>query len=757
MPFSNRLLLPRKAGLMLTIFAALSTLAVIAQTVWSVQQDRQLTLEAERQNGLTTVRLLEEHAGQHLSEVASRLETIAGQVAALPPLTPAQPGTGTGTGDDERSQARIRTLIEDHLNNSRAAGALQFVDLRGRAWASMLDYPAYAYPTEKREFVPRLLQQPERRTLLVGQPFVRMVDGAAVLPLARNLFDGQGRHLGLISADVQLDYFSSLYAGVARNGGAVVQMFTPDGQTVLRVPKTASSEEAGPGAGALPAQAALTLAGMAAGPEEGVIEDSSLLPDGRARLQSYRRVSEFGLLIVYGRELDRLLDIWRARARDRLLFATLFIGLHLLLTRLLLLHMKRLQASEARLRDSETRFVNLFQHAPIPLALMRTDEQRLIEVNRAMLALFELPDGGWAEASPLDARHWQNPEQQQVYAAQLQAQQHVDALEARLLRLDGRVFTAQISTRLVESGALPLAIVSILDISRQRQVEQEMQELNQRLEERVLQRTEHLEQALARLKTMQSELVRSEKMAALGSLVAGIAHELNTPIGNGVTVASSIQAYTQALAEELRSARPRRSRMEQLVGSLNSGADIMLRSLDRAAALITSFKHVAVDQSSDQRRGFDLQRTLEELALMLQPMYKKQHRLELELAPGIQMDSYPGALTQVLTNFVSNAVNHAFGDGVSGSMHLRTRAAPDGQVELLFSDNGRGIAEPDLKRVFEPFFTTRLGQGGSGLGLSIVYNLVTGVLGGRIELTSTPGQGTELRLLLPLVAPQHQG
>lgn len=731
----------RRPGLILSIFVGLTTAAIVAQTVWAIRQDRELTLAAEAANGRTTARLLEEHASQQLAVAAARLDAIAVLVAGLD----SSPGADVDAAESlARTEARIRGLVEDQLSTSRSAGALQYVNLQGQRWASPVDFPAFAAPGELRDFIPELLQHPERKSLLIGKRFERLIDSEVVLPLARNLYDAQGRHLGLISTELTIAYFKSFYASVARNSQATVQMITSTGQVVASAPSLSS---------AAPAAVQAGLDRIQAGPEEGSFEDNSLLGDGRPRLLSYRKLPAQPLVIVFGRDMPLVLGTWQDRAHDRLLFSGVFIALHLLLTYYLLLHMKRLQGSEQRLRDSEAKFVALFQHAPIPLALMDAGQHRLIEVNEAMLRLFDVSRAGWIGASPLDPRHWLDPERRERYARDLQQQGQVDSLEAELRRINGTLFTALISTRLLQSGGQALGIVSVIDVSLQRKIEREMGELNAQLEGRVQQRTQHLEEALNTVKNMQSELVRAEKMAALGSLVAGIAHELNTPIGNGVTVASSIQAYADSLSAELGVERPRRSRMELLIGSIQSGADILVRSLDRAASLITSFKHVAVDQSSDQRRPFDLRHVLQELALMLEPMYLKQHRLELDLAPDLEMDSYPGALTQVLTNLVSNAVSHAFAPGSSGLMRLSSRALDGDRLEICFSDDGAGITAEHLNHVFEPFFTTKLGQGGSGLGLSIVYNLVTGVLGGNIAIDSAPGQGTRLRLLLPRQAP----
>jgi signal transduction histidine kinase len=256
------------------------------------------------------------------------------------------------------------------------------------------------------------------------------------------------------------------------------------------------------------------------------------------------------------------------------------------------------------------------------------------------------------------------------------------------------------------------------------------------------------------LRRAQEKLIRSEKMAALGSLVAGIAHELNTPLGNSVTVASTLQDQTTEFSQTLTNGQLKRSALNQYIEVATHGTELLMRNLSIARDLIASFKQVAVDQSSSQRRVFDLATILNEIIATLSPMYKKgPYILKTNFAEKIEMDSYPGPLGQILTNFVTNALIHAFDGRDDGEMSVNSRLLNEKQVEIVFADNGVGITEADQKRVFDPFFTTRLGQGGSGLGMHIVYNLVTDVLGGEIRLQSRPGAGTSFTLLLPLVAP----
>ena len=180
-----------------------------------------------------------------------------------------------------------------------------------------------------------------------------------------------------------------------------------------------------------------------------------------------------------------------------------------------------------------------------------------------------------------------------------------------------------------------------------------------------------------------------------------------------------------------------------------------MRALARASELIGSFKRVAVDQSSDQRRQFDLHTMLHEVCLTLEPMYKNTpFELAMDVPQGITLDSYPGALGQLITNFVSNALQHGFEGRTTGQMKLWAQASGTDQVALHFTDDGHGMSEDTRNRVFDPFFTTKLGQGGSGLGMNIVYNIVRDIMGGRIDIASGIGAGTHITVVLPRVAPQ---
>jgi signal transduction histidine kinase len=281
-------------------------------------------------------------------------------------------------------------------------------------------------------------------------------------------------------------------------------------------------------------------------------------------------------------------------------------------------------------------------------------------------------------------------------------------------------------------------------------IEQQTRELELRVDERSIE----LREAMEVLEATQQELVQAEKLAGLGSLVAGVAHELNTPIGNAMVVATSLKDTNQYFVDSIKEGL-RRSVLDSYIEQSCDSADSIERNLRRAAELISSFKQVAVDQSSYQRRPFNLDEVLHEIKVTMSPnLSKNQITLNEECEANIQMDSYPGPLTQVLMNLLSNAIVHAFSEQAEKSVAIQGRLI-DGQAVLTITDNGKGIELENQQKIFDPFFTTRLGQGGSGLGLNIVYNLVTGLLGGTINVTSELDVGTCFTLTLPLQAPQQ--
>ncbi len=287
-----------------------------------------------------------------------------------------------------------------------------------------------------------------------------------------------------------------------------------------------------------------------------------------------------------------------------------------------------------------------------------------------------------------------------------------------------------------------------------------LETLNRELDQRVRERTadlmvanRNLTQTIKQLKLTQGELVEAEKMAALGGLVAGVAHEINTPLGVAVTAASHVDGELARIDKRLGASELTRSDIESFLATARDGMRFILRNLDRAARLIGSFKQVAVDQSSDELRAINLRDYLDEILTSLHPALKRtRHQVIVECADDLALVTYPGAIYQIIVNLVMNSLTHAWGEGVAGQ--IRIAAKRDGaDIVVTYVDNGRGMSEETRRRAFEPFFTTRRGQGGSGLGLHIVWNLATARLRGAINCDSAPGLGVRFELRFPAEQP----
>jgi signal transduction histidine kinase len=299
------------------------------------------------------------------------------------------------------------------------------------------------------------------------------------------------------------------------------------------------------------------------------------------------------------------------------------------------------------------------------------------------------------------------------------------------LSMDERVVAAQFSILLVTLGASVLAAL-FAEIRDKRRL---------------------AEAALSASET-QRYLIETERLAALGGLVAGVAHEISSPIGTSLTVASTLARRGTDFIAQTASGQLRRAQLVEFADGCRGAAEQLVANLQRAGELIQSFKQVAVDRSSDDRRVFDLKLATEQvIASVRSRLLKSQSSLAIEMPSDIIMDSFPGPYGQVLTNLIFNAVTHGFTDGPGGHMLIKARRLDMEQVEVTFSDDGSGIAEEVQRHVFDPFFTTRRAQGSTGLGLYIVYNLVTQQLGGRITLVSAPGKGTTICMTIPLLAP----
>ncbi len=262
-------------------------------------------------------------------------------------------------------------------------------------------------------------------------------------------------------------------------------------------------------------------------------------------------------------------------------------------------------------------------------------------------------------------------------------------------------------------------------------------------------RTEELGRTLHRLKAAQAQLIESEKMAALGALVAGVAHEINTPVGVCITAASTLERECGLLAAACRSGRLKRAVLEGHLETLGQGNRLLTSNLRRAADLIESFKQTAADQTSLQKRRFSVKKCIDDTVLSLGPRLKPPgHAVEIEGEDDLVLCSFPGALSQIAANLVMNSIVHAYPDNGPGTLRFRISPTPEG-ARVTYSDDGRGIPPDCVGKIFDPFFTTAGNGRGSGLGLHIVYNLTVRKLRGTIRCEGRPGRGAAFILTLP--------
>ncbi len=316
---------------------------------------------------------------------------------------------------------------------------------------------------------------------------------------------------------------------------------------------------------------------------------------------------------------------------------------------------------------------------------------------------------------------------------------------------------ARISTIALAAGMIIVGLgVATFVIRNTTRIEDNLNTLNKDLEQRVAYRTAALETTNATLqntiddlKNAQAQLVQSEKMASLGNLVAGMAHEINTPLGISVTSASSMQLETVTLKRALDAGSMKRSDMTNYLAYIDQNCQLLLKNIARAAALIGSFKLIAVDQASQDWREVNLSLYLHEIIVSLHPRIKKtQVTVHNQCDPNTVMFIDPGILYQIISNLILNSLVHAFDPGVPGNIWIRSTSTAK-QVLIEYLDDGKGVASEHINRVFDPFFTTRRGSGGSGLGLNIVYNLVSTTLQGVISLKSSLGAGVIFSIKLP--------
>ncbi|WP_346354103.1 ATP-binding protein [Azotosporobacter soli] len=420
------------------------------------------------------------------------------------------------------------------------------------------------------------------------------------------------------------------------------------------------------------------------------------------------------------------------------------------------------------LAASETKFSKAFRYYADVIGITRLTDRKIVEVNEAFYEIFGYQAQEVLEHTTMEIGMMPDTEENKAKIAavyrDLNEGKAVRNREVEWRTKDGMNRLGLWSAEAIEINGERCSIFAWKDISELKKAQQELQEAHNELEVKVELRTqeltalneelvasnEELSNALAELRRTQDQLVRSEKMAALGGLVAGVAHEINTPIGSSVTAASHLTVISKELREAYQLQKLGTRQFVEYMEDCLEGARIIQVNLERAARLVKSFKQVSADQVSETKRVFKVKEYLEEVLLSIQPHYKRtKHRIVTECDEELEVDTFPGAFSQIITNLLMNSILHAYDESDEGKMTIRVYKEDECLV-LDYADDGKGMAKHVQERIFDPFFTTKRGVGGTGLGLYVVYNIITQQLGGSIRCESEPGRGTKFHIRMPL-------
>lgn len=469
------------------------------------------------------------------------------------------------------------------------------------------------------------------------------------------------------------------------------------------------------------------------------------------KISFVKRFQPWGWIIGTGIYLDDIAV--EAREQAEHLLITIMVVL-ILVTLLSFISIWQGIKATAKIRDDEATLRGLFDQTMEFLGILDLDG-RVCQVNKTAL--------DFAGISPDDIKgilFWETPWWKGHPKSQSMAQKAVQKakqdgrsnFEARHTSFDGKDIIADVFIQPVKNKkGVPIFILAVgMDITDRIKAQEELKHLNKTLENRVTQRTKELEKSLDSHKRTQIQLVQSEKMAALGSLVAGVAHEINTPLGLGVTTATFLQEEMDKIKEAYEEGRFTKGEFENFLAKGEEATRSMLLNLQRGAQIIRSFKQVAVDQEIEEKRTFELKQYLDEVLISLRPRYKHTgHDIQISCPEGILMNSYPGVLMQILSNLLTNSLIHGFDTVKNGRVDIGVSVHGD-KITLTYSDNGKGMTNEQRAKVYDPFYTTKQGHGGTGLGMHIVFNLISQKLCGSIELDTAPDKGVCFTLTLPL-------
>ncbi len=412
--------------------------------------------------------------------------------------------------------------------------------------------------------------------------------------------------------------------------------------------------------------------------------------------------------------------------------------------------------AERSMTESKDKFATAFRCSADVIGIVRATDMSNLELSDAFFEKFGYEESEVFGRSSAEFGLWLHPRERAEYWRQLFDKKMVRDLEAHWRTKSGEVRIGTMAGDLIELGGNRCVLFTWHDITERKKAEADLREANEQLERKVNLRTqellgknEELAQLLEELRRTQEFLLQSEKMVAMTNMVVGVSHELNTPLGVAITLASHLEESAKQLQRCAQQERMRKSEVVRLILEQQEAAQMLLKNLNRVARLIGTFKQVSVDQMKETRRPFNLRLHLTEILQNLTPLlHKSGHQVSVECAEEEELDGFPAAFSQVIVNLINNSLLHAYEAGQAGHIKIFVRRE-NRRLDVTYQDDGKGVSEELLGKMFNPFFTTRRGQGALGLGLCIVYNLVTQQFGGTIECWSQPGEGLKIRMSFP--------
>jgi signal transduction histidine kinase len=398
-----------------------------------------------------------------------------------------------------------------------------------------------------------------------------------------------------------------------------------------------------------------------------------------------------------------------------------------------------LQKIDYNLRENEKRFRLISETIPIPVFLCENESLKIIYANQSAASLLLVTI---TELLSMTLKDFIFFDESGLSFDVFNIKRTINDLPVNGKKTDGVYFYASLYKKEINISSQNLSLIVLHDNTNQKMIMKELADVNEVMEKKIAERTKELQESLKNLKYTQDSLIKSEHLAELGRLVAGVAHEVNTPIGNSITVFSFLQQKTIEFEILFTNEKLTKNELTSYIEAAKESVEILGMNLVRASELIKSFKMIAVDQNAELKRNFNIKEYIGNILLSLQPkLNNTKHNIILDCPDNLVIYSYPGSFSQVMTNLITNTLLHAF-DGIeAGTIKIKCMREED-KLLLIYSDNGVGIEKETLPKIFDPFFTTKRSKGGSGLGLSVVYNIVTQKLNGKITCESVPGELT---------------